>query len=43
MDAIIGELKVQLEAMKRLPSHREVALAITKLEESIMWLKAFKK
>lgn len=43
MDAVIAELEGQLAVMKRLPNHREVALAITKLEESIMWLKAFKK
>ncbi len=43
MEVIITELEIQLEAMKRLPSHREVAIAITKTQEAIMWLKAFKK
>ena len=43
MRNLIDELETKLQAMKRLPSHREIALAITKLEESIMWLKAAPK
>jgi hypothetical protein len=43
MDQVIEKLEAQLDVMKRLPSHREVALAMTKLQESIMWLKAAKE
>jgi len=31
-------LDIQLQNLKRLPSSRERSLAITKLQESIMWL-----
>jgi len=42
MRNIISDLEAQLEKMMRLPNHREVAIAITKLQESIMWLKQVK-
>jgi hypothetical protein len=38
-DGAIMELKLHLEILQDMPKSRELALAITKLEECIMWLK----
>jgi hypothetical protein len=37
-DGAIMELKPHLEILQDMPKSREMALAITKLEECIMWL-----
>jgi hypothetical protein len=39
-DGAIMELELHLEILQNMPKSRELALAITKLEECIMWLKA---
>lgn len=37
VDEITAHLMDALEALKRMPSDRETALAITKVEEALMW------
>jgi hypothetical protein len=42
VDEVTATLMDALEALKKSPQSREVSLAITKVEEALMWWKARK-